>query len=137
MKIKYSQKWTKTLLDKRIKKLLKYIPLTTPGVLLKVFCYTRNVDPDYYFRGHYRYTRVHGLYQNKIKMPNIPKHIITLKFHPNISNEKLLYFLAHELGHYKDWRKYKGKKYKCAQKRCDKFAYKCIDRMKVLTKQEG
>lgn len=131
MRIAYSQKWTKEILDTRIKRLLKFIPIATPNVLLKVFCYTNSIhrNPDLYYRGHYRMVAYHGLRLSEIKrFKRIPRHIITIKIFPKISDEKLLYFLAHELGHYRDWRRYRGQRYKCAQKRCDKFAYKCIEK---------
>ena len=123
MRIKYSQNWTKKLLHNRIKDLCKYIPVNKTGVLIKVFCYTKSGRiPDLCYRGNYRHTAIHGFYENEFKDINkIPTHIITLKFYPEISDEKLLHLLGHEFSHLRDYRKHKGQKHKCSQKRANKF----------------
>ena len=138
MRIKYSQKWSKILLHNRIKDLCKYIPVNKAGVLLKVFCYIKTGhNPDFYFRGHYRYTPIHRVFYSEVKgLKRIPLHIITLKFYPEISDERLLYLLGHEFSHLRDYRKHKGKKHKCSQKRADKFAYKCIGKWQSKTQHD-
>lgn len=148
MKITYSQKWTKEIIDNRIRTLLPFIPgIKQAKVWIKVFCYDPKNSYKSKFHGHYRWIHYHGIFKQEweyyysLKPKNRFEHIITLKIHPEISDKNLLYFIAHEFGHLKDWRKYKGKKHKCSQKRCDKFAYKCIEKwekskiqLKPLTK---
>lgn len=133
MRIIYSQKWAKERVDEKIRKLLPFIPgIKNSDLLIKVFCYTRNHS----YRGHYRNMFYHGFWQREwdyfATLKKIPEHHILLKFHPDIRDELLLKFIAHEFGHLRDWRKYKGKKYKCAQKRCDKFAEKCLRKYRAF-----
>ena len=153
MRIKYSQKWAKEKVDEKIKRLCAFVPgIKTADLLIKVFCYTKirsYTDNDgivhefgsQKYRGHYRHISYHGFYDNEWDyfdtLKRIPTHHITLKFHPGITDERLLHFIAHEYGHLKDWRKYNGERYKCAQKKCDKFADKCVERFKKSAQQNN
>lgn len=144
MRIIYVQKWAKEKVDQKIRRLLPFVPGIKPAdLLIKVFCYTKireytdEKGKVWYFgrekhRGHYRELYTHSFYRAEWKyfrtLKRIPRHHILLKFHPMIKDETLLHFIAHEFGHLRDWRKYNGSKYKCAQRRCDKFADKCIEK---------
>jgi len=146
MRIIYSQKWTKEKVDLKIRKLLPFVPgIRSADLLVKVFCYTKlrsYTDSEgvvHWFgrnkyKGHYRNYYVHGFHDaewNYLQtLKRIPTHHILLKFHPDINDETLLHFIAHEFGHLRDWRKWKGSKYRCAQVRCDKFADKCVEKYK-------
>lgn len=135
MRIIYSQRWVKEKIDKKIKSLLPFIPgIKTADLLVKVFCYKSK--PCYRYRGHYRNLRFHGFWESEwdyfSTLKKVPTHYIVLKFHPDIPDETLLHFIAHEYGHLKDWKRYNGQKYKCAQARCNKFADKCVNKYKSM-----
>ena len=146
MRIKYSQRWAKEKVDNKIKKLLPFVPgIKSADLLIKVFCYTKirsYTDNDgvvHQFgsqkhRGHYRHIDFHGFWEKErdyfATLKHVPTHHILLKFHPDINDETLLYFIAHEYGHLRDWRKHHGERYRCAQKRCDKFAGRCVEKFK-------
>jgi hypothetical protein len=146
MRIIYSQKWTKEKVDQKIKRLLPFVPgIKSADLLIKVFCYTKirkytdEKGKVWYFgrnkyRGHYRYLRYHSFWKSEWEyfrtLKKVPIHHIVLKFHPDINDKILLHFIAHEFGHLKDWRKWEGSKNKCAQKRCDKYADKCVKKYK-------
>jgi len=146
MRIIYSQKWAKEKVDLKIRKLLPFVPgIKSADLLVKVFCYTKlrkYTDSEgvvHWFgrnkySGHYRYLYTHSFWKSECKyfskLKKVPAHHIMLKFHSDIDDSILLHLIAHEFGHLKDWRKWKGSKYKCAQKRCDKFADKCVKKYK-------
>jgi len=146
VRIIYSQKWAKEKVDQKIRRLLPYVPgIKSADLLIKVFCYTKirkytdEKGKIWYFgrekyRGHYRHLRYHSFWKSEWeyfrRLKKVPTHHIVLKFHPDINDKTLLHFIAHEFGHLRDWRKWEGSKNRCAQRRCDKFGDKCVEKYK-------
>ena len=69
------------------------------------------VQPTTNYRGHYRCAQFmgHGLYEKEWKFvrkhPKI-QHCITLKIGESCSDRSIAHFMAHELRHYMQWKKY-------------------------------
>ena len=127
MKIQFSQKqFAKTPLAEQIRELIQFCVPKTPryrqGLLVKVMIYTGK-DYSSYWRGSYRCSDIHGLYDNEWNMKGI-ESVITLKFGQEVSFDKLLYLIAHEVSHHITWIKDK----RFGEKRADKLAQKIIDR---------
>ena len=127
MKIQFSQKQFKNSpLAEQIKELIQFCVPKAPryrqGLLVKVMIYTGKDYPTCW-RGNYRCIEKHGLYANEWDMKGI-ESVITLKFGRQVSLDKILYLIAHEVGHHITWIKDR----RFGEKKADKLAQKIIDR---------
>ena len=126
LKIQYSQKQlSKSSLAQEIRRIILFcLPKARQyrqGLLVKIMFYT---DKDYQtdWRGNYRCAYKHGLYDKEWDAG--ASSVITLKIGQQAPADKILYLIAHEIGHHISWIKDR----KFGEKKADKIANKLITR---------
>jgi len=127
MKVTYSNKLAREVWGGRLEYLKRFVA-APKKTLVKVFC---GRDRAHY-RSNYRFVPYHGWYRNERRWVGWGyEHVITLHLTPMMKDARALYVLAHEVGHARHWQRYRGSRWKCAQKRCDGYADRCVARFEA------